>query len=68
MWNKITTKQPRKPKPVFGGKRFTDEEFNASKKANQEKTDAILDKISKRGYEGLTAAEKDFLFNQSKRK
>ncbi len=68
LWKKITTRQPKKPKPIFGGKPFTDEEFNATKKANQEKTDAILDKISKRGYEGLTAAEKDFLFNQSKRK
>jgi hypothetical protein len=47
-----------------GGK--TDYDFNAEKKARQEKTDAILDKISKSGYESLTKAEKDFLFNQSK--
>lgn len=67
-WRKLTTKRVKKPKPVYGGKRFTDEEFNANKKANQDKTDAILDKISKRGYEGLTAAEKDFLFNQSKKR
>jgi len=35
-------------------------------KARQVKIDAILDKISKSGYESLTKAEKEFLFNQSK--
>jgi hypothetical protein len=44
----------------------TDEEYNLEKKRRQEKTDAILDKISKSGYESLTKAEKDFLFQQSK--
>lgn len=48
-------------------KRFkTDEEYNLEKKNRQKKTDEILDKISKSGYESLTKAEKDFLFNQSK--
>jgi membrane associated rhomboid family serine protease len=45
----------------------TDEEYNLEKKKRQEKTDAILDKISKSGYESLTKEEKDFLFNQSKK-
>lgn len=49
-----------------GGSRKVDYEYNEDKKAKQEKTDAILDKISKSGYESLTKAEKDFLFNQSK--
>jgi cell division protein FtsL len=49
-----------------GGSRKVDYEYNEEKKARQEKTDAILDKISKSGYESLTKAEKDFLFNQSK--
>lgn len=44
----------------------TDEEFNLEAKQRQEKIDAILDKISKSGYESLTKAEKEFLFNQSK--
>ncbi len=35
-----------------------------NKKQNQRKIDAILDKISKSGYEALTKEEKDFLFNQ----
>ena len=33
---------------------------------NQQEIDAILDKISKSGYETLTKAEKDFLFKQGK--
>lgn len=44
----------------------TDEEFLAEKKANQARIDAILDKISKKGYESLTKEEKQFLFKQSK--
>lgn len=36
------------------------------KSANQKQTDAILDKISKSGYESLTAKEKEFLFRQGK--
>ena len=33
---------------------------------NQKQIDAILDKISKSGYDTLTKAEKDFLFKQGK--
>lgn len=36
-------------------------------KASQEEIDAILDKISDRGYESLTKEEKDKLFNASKK-
>lgn len=42
----------------------TDEAYNADKKMNQDRIDAILDKISKSGYESLTREEKDFLFKQ----
>jgi membrane associated rhomboid family serine protease len=45
----------------------TDEQYNFEKKQRQEKTDAILDKISKSGYESLSKEDKDFLFNQSKK-
>jgi hypothetical protein len=41
-------------------------EFLLEKKQKQAKTDVILDKISKSGYESLTKAEKEFLFSQSK--
>ena len=34
---------------------------------HQEKLDAILDKIKQKGYESLTAEEKEFLFNASKK-
>lgn len=67
--NKIKSwAQPKsKLKVKKGGAPFRkDEDFNVDRKLRQEKTDAILDKISKSGYESLTKAEKDFLFNQSK--
>ncbi len=37
-----------------------------SKSPNQEQIDAILDKISKSGYDSLTKEEKDFLFKAGK--
>ena len=39
----------------------------AGSKASQEEIDAILDKISDRGYESLTKEEKEKLFNASKK-
>lgn len=36
-------------------------------RSHQEELDAILDKIKKNGYESLTEAEKEFLFNASKK-
>jgi len=45
-------------KPIKTNPSFT------KKKQNQQKVDAILDKISKSGYEALTKEEKDYLFNQ----
>jgi membrane associated rhomboid family serine protease len=45
----------------------SDSEFLAEKKANQERIDAILDKISKKGYDSLSKEEKQFLFNQKDR-
>jgi membrane associated rhomboid family serine protease len=49
------------------GRPKTDEEFIEQSKIRQAKIDAILDKISKSGYESLTKTEKDFLFQQSKK-
>jgi membrane associated rhomboid family serine protease len=49
-------------KPVS---KISDEEFNESKKMTQEQIDAILDKISRSGYDSLTKSEKEFLFKQS---
>jgi hypothetical protein len=44
-----------------------DKEFNAQKKANQQKIDVILDKISKSGYDSLTGEEKAILFDASRK-
>jgi membrane associated rhomboid family serine protease len=41
-----------------------DEQYFESKKEVQMKVDAILDKIKQKGYDGLTKAEKEYLFNQ----
>ncbi len=43
----------------------SDEDYNLQKKQNQEQVDAILDKISKSGYESLTKHEKELLFKTS---
>lgn len=47
--------------------KLTDEEYNATKAERQRRVDAILEKISVKGYEGLTKEEKDILFNESQR-
>lgn len=46
-------------------KKETDWEYNARKKARQEETDRILDKIRKSGYDSLTKEEKQRLFDNS---
>lgn len=68
-WNKLIVKKSfRMKKPIRTSRPVTDEDFNRHRKEDQERTDAILDKISKYGYDGLTAEEKEFLFNQSHKK
>jgi membrane associated rhomboid family serine protease len=49
-----------------GGRPVSDEQYRATKQERQARLDAILDKISKRGYDALSKEEKDFLFQQSK--
>ena len=67
---KVSFKRKPKFKVYKGGgaKHMTDEEYNFQKQKHQERVDAILEKISKKGYEGLTKEEKEILFNESKRK
>lgn len=50
---------------VNHGRPKTDDEFNAERKAKQDRVDRILDKISRTGYESLSKEEKDFLFKNS---
>ena len=45
-----------------------DMDYNTQQKEYQAKIDSILDKISKSGYDGLTAEEKQLLFDASHRR
>lgn len=44
-----------------------DYEYNEWKAENEKKVDAVLDKISRSGYNSLTKEEKEFLFQQGKK-
>ncbi|MBM3424700.1 MAG: rhomboid family intramembrane serine protease [Bacteroidetes bacterium] len=58
----------RDPSKRSQQKRFkTDEEYNQEKMNHQEKTDKILDKIAKSGYDSLSRQEKEFLFKQGQK-
>ena len=46
---------------------MSDEEYNRRRAVEQKRIDAILDKISKYGYDKLTKEEKEFLFQSSKK-
>lgn len=62
---------------LFSGKRMkvvsnngrpkTDEQFNVEKKERQRRTDEILDKISRSGYDSLSKSEKEFLFKNAQK-
>lgn len=52
---------------AYGGKRgMSDTDFNQRKNDQQARVDAILDKISRSGYDSLSREEKDFLFKAGK--
>jgi len=62
--------QPRKNMKVVykkQGKTKTNQDYNNQKITNQKRVDIILDKISKSGYDSLTADEKAILFDASKK-
>ncbi len=55
----------QKNNPVFShSKKENDYEYNSRKNEEQKKTNRILEKISKSGYNSLSKEEKEFLFNQ----
>jgi len=64
--SKIKRKPRNKAKTTERPK--SDESYNRDRAANQKKIDAILDKISRSGYDSLTKDEKELLFNQSNKK
>lgn len=51
------------PKYAQGSRPMSDADFNAKKRSDEKKADAILDKISKAGYGALTKEERDFLYH-----
>lgn len=60
-------KKNRHFKDVNRNKRpLSDEEYNIRKQQKQQQIDKILEKISKSGYDSLSAKEKEILFKQSK--
>lgn len=59
--------KPRAKVKVTYRKTEPKEKSSSPKKASQEEIDAILDKISDRGYESLSKDEKEKLFNASKK-
>ena len=64
-----TSKQGKKTplKTVYRSKKSSSgTKVDYKKESHQRKIDAILDKISKSGYESLSKAEKDFLFKAGK--
>lgn len=61
--------KPRQPKMKVTHKKAADDiEYNKQKKEEQKVVDQILDKISKGGYESLSAREKEILFRMSGKK
>ena len=49
------------------GRPLSDEEYNANRQAEKQRVDEILDKISEKGYDALSAEEKEFLFHHSQK-
>ena len=61
--------KPGKQKMKVTHKKPSDDiEYNTQKVAEQKEIDMILDKISKAGYDSLTAREKELLFKMSDKK
>ncbi len=65
--NLFKKKEKKSPlKTVYRNAKTSTAKADYEKAARQKKIDAILDKISKSGYESLSKAEKDFLFKAGK--
>jgi len=64
----VTFIKPGKKMKVTYKKPADDYEYNKTKAEQQTKINAILDKISKAGYDSLTKEEKDTLFRESQKR
>jgi hypothetical protein len=60
-------KRKQKPLKTVYKSKTRKKSTESNNDANQQKIDAILDKISKSGYNALSKAEKEFLFKQGKK-
>lgn len=60
--------KPRRRMKVTYKKPASDYDYNKRKTEHQARINAILDKISKGGYDSLTREEKDILFSESQKK
>jgi len=60
--------KPRRKMKVTYKKPASDYNYNKRKTEHQARINAILDKISKGGYDSLTREEKDILFSESQKK
>jgi membrane associated rhomboid family serine protease len=58
-------KPKRKFRVQHNDRPLNDDEFNRQKAEKQKRMDAILDKISRSGYDSLTREEKELLFSNS---
>jgi len=61
----IKNKSFKKKNTANSRRMKTDEQYNKEARIRQEEINAILDKISRSGYESLTKKEKELLFKQS---
>jgi hypothetical protein len=52
---------------MWQGDRQQDRDFNRQKRANEAQIDAILEKMRRSGYDGLTEEEKRTLFSAGKK-
>ncbi len=77
-FNNLFSQAPRQPKMTYKSAKTTKHQAardnrqannpsDTSELSHQEKLDAILDKIKQMGYNSLSASEKEFLFNASKK-
>ena len=67
-FKKLFTPKPKlKVEYKKNGRPLTDDEYTKVRAEKQKKMDAILDKISKNGYNSLSKEEKEFLFSASNR-
>lgn len=68
LFSKKTWQRKPKMKVHYGSSNHEkDYQYNATKKAQSDEIDRILDKLKKSGYESLTTEEKKSLFDASKK-